>query len=45
MVVVSFIYSAPPDGAKASALQYNLRETVKENELEPHAYLRFLFEK
>ena len=34
-----------PEGASASALFYSLIETAKANGLEPHAYLRFIFEK
>ncbi len=33
-----------PAGAEASAMLYTLIETVKANDLEPHAYLHFLFE-
>lgn len=41
----NWLFSGTPDGAKASALLYSLIETAKANDLEPYAYLRFLFEK
>ncbi|MDX2495402.1 MAG: IS66 family transposase [Desulfuromusa sp.] len=41
----NWLFSGTPDGAEASALLYSLIETAKANELEPYAYLRFLFEK
>ncbi len=40
----NWLFSGTPDGAKASALLYSLIETAKANNLEPYAYLRFLFE-
>jgi transposase len=41
----NWLFSGTPDGAKASALLYSLIETAKANNLEPYAYLRYLFEK
>ncbi|MBW1697632.1 MAG: transposase domain-containing protein [Deltaproteobacteria bacterium] len=33
-----------PEGAKASATFFSLIETAKADDLEPYAYLRYLFE-
>ncbi|MCF8056584.1 MAG: transposase, partial [Desulfocapsa sp.] len=41
----NWLFSGTPDGAKASALLFSLIETAKANNLEPYAYLRYLFEK
>ncbi len=41
----NWLFSGTPEGAKASALLYSLIETAKANNLEPHSYLRHLFEK
>ena len=41
----NWLFSGTPDGAVASATLYSLIETAKANNLEPYAYLRFLFEK
>ena len=41
----NWIFGGTPEGAAASALFYSLIETAKANKLEPHAYLRFIFEK
>ena len=41
----NWLFSGTPDGAAASATLYSLIETAKANNLEPYAYLRFLFEK
>jgi transposase len=39
------MFSGSPRGADSSALIYSLIETAKANDLEPWAYLRYLFEK
>ncbi len=41
----NWLFSGTPAGAKASASIYSLIETAKANNLEPYAYLRYLFEK
>jgi transposase len=41
----NWMFSGTPEGAQASALLYSLIETAKANNLEPYAYLRYLFEK
>lgn len=41
----NWLFSASPDGAKASATLYSLVESAKANALEPRAYLHFLFER
>ena len=41
----NFLFSGSPRGADASATLYTLVETVKANDLEPWAYLNYLFEK
>lgn len=41
----NFLFGETPKGAEASALFYSLIETARTNKLEPHAYLRFIFEK
>ena len=41
----NWLFGGTPEGAAASALFYSLIETAKANKLEPHAYLRFIFEK
>jgi transposase len=41
----NWLFSATPDGAKASATLYSLIESAKANGLEPRAYLHFLFER
>lgn len=38
-------FAGGPNGAKASATFFSLIETAKANGLEPHAYLRYIFEK
>ncbi len=38
-------FAGSPRGAEASALFFSLIETAKANDLEPYAYLRFLFER
>jgi len=40
-----WLFSDTVKGAVASANLYSLVETCKANALEPHAYLRFLFER
>jgi len=39
------LFSGTPKGAEASALLYSLIETAKVNELEPYAYLRYIFDR
>lgn len=39
----NWLFSGSPRGADSSALLYSLIETAKANDLEPYAYLRFLF--
>lgn len=41
----NWMFSASPNGAKASATLYSLIESAKANGLEPRAYLCFLFER
>ena len=41
----NWLFCNTPKGAKASAVIYSIIETAKENELNPYAYLNFLFEK
>ena len=41
----NFLFSGSPRGAHASATLYTLVETAKANNLEPWAYLNYLFEK
>ena len=41
----AWLFSGSPRGAKASATLYTLVETAKANNLEPWAYLNYLFEK
>ena len=41
----NWLFSGHPNGAKASATLYSLIETAKANDLEPYAYLRYLFDK
>ena len=41
----NWLFSGHPNGAKASASLYSLIETAKANDLEPYAYLRYLFDK
>jgi hypothetical protein len=40
----NWLFSGSPRGATASATIYSLIETAKANKLEPHRYLRYLFE-
>ena len=40
----NWLFSGTPEGAEASALLYSLIETAKANELEPYAYLRYIFD-
>ena len=40
----NWLFSNTPRGAKASAVIYILVETAKENDLNPQAYLAFVFE-
>ncbi len=40
----NWLFSGTPEGAEASALLYSLIETAKVNNLEPYAYLRYIFE-
>lgn len=39
------LFSGTPEGAEASALLYSLIETAKANNLEPYAYLRYIFDR
>jgi transposase len=41
----NWLFSGTPEGAEASALLYSLIETAKANNLEPNAYLRYIFAK
>jgi hypothetical protein len=41
----AWLFSGSPRGAQASATLYTLVETAKANDLEPWAYLNYLFEK
>ena len=41
----NWLFSNTPRGANASAAMYSLIESAKANNLEPYAYLRFLFTK
>ena len=41
----NWLFSACPDGARASAFLYSIVETAKANGLEPYWYLNYLFEK
>ena len=41
----SWLFSASPKGASASAAVYSIVETSKANDLEPFRYLTYLFEK
>jgi transposase len=41
----NWLFSGSPRGADSSALIYSLIETAKANDLEPWAYLHYLFEK
>ena len=41
----NFLFSGSPRGADASATLYTLVESAKANDLEPWAYLNYLFEK
>jgi transposase len=41
----NWLFSGTPEGAEASALLYSLIETAKANNLEPYAYLRYIFDK
>ena len=41
----NWLFSVSTEGARASASFYSLIETAKANNLEPSAYLRYLFEK
>ena len=41
----NWLFAAGPKGAEASATFFSLIETAKANDLEPYAYLRYLFTK
>ncbi len=41
----NWLFAGAPKGAEASALLFSLGETAKANEIEPRAYLQFLFER
>jgi transposase len=40
----NFLFCNTPRGARASAIIYSLVESAKENKLNPHTYLNYLFE-
>jgi transposase len=40
----NWLFAGSPKGARASAIYFSLIETAKANGLEPHAYIRHLFE-
>ena len=40
----NWLFNSTPEGASASADMYSLIETAKANDIEPYAYLRYLFE-
>lgn len=39
----NFLFANTPSGAKSSAVIFSIIETAKENGLDPHQYLTFLF--
>lgn len=41
----NWLFSGTPEGAEASALLFSLIETAKSNNLEPYAYLRYIFDR
>ncbi|CAB3395990.1 transposase (fragment) [Kyrpidia spormannii] len=41
----NWLFANTPKGAKASAREYSIVETAKENGLNPYEYLRYLFER
>jgi hypothetical protein len=41
----NWLFAGAPKGADASAMLFSLVETAKANEIEPQAYLKFLFER
>ena len=41
----NWLFAGVPKGAGASAMLFSLVETAKANEIEPQAYLKFLFER
>ena len=41
----NWLFAGVPKGADASAMLFSLVETAKGNEIEPRAYLKFLFER
>ncbi len=41
----NWLFAGVPKGADASAMLFSLVETAKANEIEPQAYLKYLFEK
>jgi transposase len=41
----NWLFAGGPNGAEASATFFSLIETAKANDLEPYAYLRYLFTK
>jgi transposase len=40
----NWLFAGHPNGAEAAAAFYSLVETAKANDLEPHSYLRYIFE-
>jgi hypothetical protein len=41
----NWLFANTPKGARASAVAYSIIETAKENQINPYAYLNYLFEK
>ena len=41
----NWLFAGVPKGADASAMLFSLVETAKANEIEPQAYLKYLFER
>jgi transposase len=41
----NWLFANTPKGARASAVAYSIIETAKENQLNPYAYLNYLFDK
>jgi len=41
----NWLFASAPKGSDASAMLFNLVETAKANEIEPQAYLKFIFKR
>jgi len=41
----AWLFADTPKGAHASGIFYSLIETAKANEIEPYAYLRYIFKR